>query len=202
MKVLLIGGTGVIGSAISSLLKQEHEVITVGRTNGDYQVDIMDSQTIEDLFKKVGPVDGIISTIGGAVMGPFQMQKEEDVTLAINSKLKAQIDIIRLGVHTVKDNGFIISTSGASGDILMPNSSLLTAANAGVEAYIRSLSVEPLRGIRINAVSPSVVKESIELLKLDFPGGVSAADTAKVYKMVMESDQTGRIAKVHEYLRK
>lgn len=202
MKILLIGGTGIIGSAIATLLKEDHEVITVGRTNGDYQVDIMNSQSLEELFRKVGPVDGIITTFGGAIMEPYYEQKDEDVALAINSKLKAQIDVIRLGVHSVKDNGFIIATSGASGELLMPNSSLLTTANAGIEGYVKSTAVEPLRGIRINAVSPSVVKESIELLKLNFPGGISAADTAKVYKMVMESDQNGKIAKVHEYLRK
>lgn len=202
MKILLIGGTGIIGSAIASNLKEEHEVITVGRSNGDYQADIMNSQSLEELFKKIGPVDGIVSTFGGAVMGPFHEQKEEDVNLALNSKLKGQIDVMRLGIHSVNDNGFIIVTSGASGDLLMPNSSLMTASNAGVEGYVKSTGVEPFRGIRINVVSPSIVKETMDLLKLDFPGGVSAADTARVYRMVMESDQTGTIAKVHEYLRK
>lgn len=202
MKVLLIGGTGIIGSAIASLLKEEHEVITVGKANGDYQVDIMDSKAIENLFKEVGQVDGIITTFGGAVMGPYYEQGEEDVSNAINSKLKGQIDVIRLGVHSVKDNGFIISTSGNSGDIMMPNTSLITATNAAIEGYVKSTALEPLRGIRINVVSPSMVKESMELYNLNIPGGVSAADTAKIYKEVMESDQSGKVAKVSEYLSK
>jgi len=201
MKILVVGGTGIIGTAITSLLKEEHDVITVGRSNGDYQVDIGDRSSVKKLLEDVGQVDGIISTCGIAGFGPFQSQTDEDVEIAINTKLMGQMDLIRLGVHAVKENGFILVTTGAASYDYLPGASLITMANTGLEGYVRAINIEPHNGVRINAVSPSIVKETMELMDFEIPGAVSAADTASVYKMVMESDESGIVAKVHEYLK-
>ena len=40
MKVMVVGATGMIGRAVVEKLAARHEVIKVGRTGGDYRVDI------------------------------------------------------------------------------------------------------------------------------------------------------------------
>lgn len=202
MKILVVGGTGIIGSAIVSQLKESHEVIAVGRSNGDYQVDIESKDSIEQLLKSVGPVDGIISTTGGAGMGPFHTHSDEAIAFSINSKLKGQMDLIRLGVHHVKDNGFIIVTSGSATHEFMPGASLVTMTNAGIEGYVRAINVEQYKGIRINAVSPSLVEESAKLYNFDIEHTIPAADTASVYKMLIESDESGIVVDVRGHLNK
>lgn len=200
MKILVIGGTGTLGSAVVSMLREDHEVISVGRTSGDYQVDIENKASLEKLFKEIGEVDGIISTCGDGRMAPFQVQSDEDMDLAINSKLRGQIDIIRLGVHSVKENGFILITTGTASNNYMPGASSITMANNGLEGYIRAINIEQFNGVRVNAVSPYFIKETVETLKFDIPNAIPAADTAKVYKMVIESDASGIVADVAEYL--
>ena len=40
MKIVIIGASGTVGRAVAEELGRRHEVIRVGRTQGDYQVDI------------------------------------------------------------------------------------------------------------------------------------------------------------------
>lgn len=201
MKIVVIGGTGTIGSAVVNQLKDDHEVITVGYSKGDYQVNIEDKASIEKLLSDIGEVDGIISTCGDGKLAPFHLQSDEDFELALNSKLKGQIDIIRLGVHTVKENGFILITTGTASKDYMPGASSITMANLALEGYVKAINVEPYKGIRINAVSPYYVKETCEMFNFEVPNAISAADTASVYKKVLESDVSGTIADVTAYLK-
>ena len=57
MKILLIGASGTIGSAIAEELAPRHEIVCIGRTSGEAQVDISDSGSIRKLFERVGNFD-------------------------------------------------------------------------------------------------------------------------------------------------
>ena len=57
MKILLIGATGTIGSAIDRELSPRHEIVRIGRSSGDFQVDISNSASIRQLFEKTGRFD-------------------------------------------------------------------------------------------------------------------------------------------------
>jgi nucleoside-diphosphate-sugar epimerase len=52
MKIIVIGASGTIGRAVSEELSQSHDVIRVGRTQGDYQVDITSQQSVEACLRK------------------------------------------------------------------------------------------------------------------------------------------------------
>jgi len=201
MKILVIGGTGTIGSAVVELLKKEHDVIVVGHSKGDYTVDIECKPSLQKLFAEVGEIDGIISTTGGGHLGHFLEQTDEHIDVAINSKLKGQLDIVRTGFNSIKENGFIILTTGSAAHSFMPGSSSISMATAGLNAYVRAIDTEGKNGVRINAVSPAFVKETAEMMHLDIPNAISAADTARVYKMVIDSNDSGVIAEVVEYLK-
>ncbi len=201
MKIIVVGGTGTIGTEVVSLLKKDHELIVVGKTSGDYQIDIEDKTSIENLFKEVGKIDGIISMSGDAMLGSFLSQSDEDIDLAINSKLKGQMNLIRVGIPSVNENGFIIITTGTASHTPMPGASSIAMALAGLEGYVRAINNEKFNGIKINTVSPGFVKETAKMMNLDIPNTISAADTATVYKMVMESEESGISADVAKYLK-
>lgn len=196
MKILVVGGTGIIGKAVVSLLGKEHELISVGKRSGDYQVDIEDKASITKMFEDFKNVDGVIATTGMAAIGPFQHQTDEDLSVAVNNKLMGQVNLIRVGIHHINKNGFIIVTSGSATHTPMPGMSSITMAGAGLEGYVRAINVENESEIRVSVVSPALVKETMELMNIELPGAVSAADTAKVYRTVMESRESGIIAHV------
>ena len=105
-------------------------------------MDIHNKASIEEAFKKAGTLDGIISACGSAPMGLFHEHTDADIDMAMNSKLKGQINLIRTGIHTVNENGFIIITTGAAGQLPMPGASSITMANCGLEGYVRAVNLE------------------------------------------------------------
>src|ERR1700722_13922646 len=70
-RILIVGATGTVGRALVDQIAGRHEIIPVGRTRGDYQVDITDSASIRALFDRVGKVDAIVSVTGDLHFGPL-----------------------------------------------------------------------------------------------------------------------------------
>lgn len=81
MKIIVIGASGTIGRAVSEELSQRHEVIRVGRTRGDYQVDITSQESVEALFAQTGEVDAIVSTTGNLHFGPLSTMTDSQFNL-------------------------------------------------------------------------------------------------------------------------
>ena len=84
------------------------------------------------------------------------------------------------------------------GQAPIPGSTVISLANGALEGFIRAASLE-LEGLRINAVSPIFVKETMEVMGMDSSAGVSAADLAKIYQTVLEGDFHGRILGVRSF---
>ncbi|VEB02414.1 short chain dehydrogenase [Klebsiella pneumoniae] len=91
MKIIVIGASGTIGRAVSEELSQRHEVIRVGRTRGDYQVDITSQESVEALFAQTGEVDAIVSTTGNLHFGPLSTMTDSQFNLGLQDKLLGQI---------------------------------------------------------------------------------------------------------------
>ena len=84
MKIILIGDSGTIGQAVERELAERHEVIRVGRTSGDYQVDIRDAASIRQLFEKTGRFDALVSATGSVHFGALAEKQAEQVARGPN----------------------------------------------------------------------------------------------------------------------
>lgn len=49
MKIVVIGATGTIGRRVVEKLQSQHEVVSVGSSSGDYQVDITSVESIKKM---------------------------------------------------------------------------------------------------------------------------------------------------------
>lgn len=58
--MIVIGATGTLGKAVCAALAEKHEVVAVGKSGGDLQVDITSEQSIATLFEKVGAFDALV----------------------------------------------------------------------------------------------------------------------------------------------
>ncbi len=198
MRVLVIGATGTIGKAVVELLEKDHDVIKVGSRSGDYTVDLSSGESIQSLFDQVGKVDAVISTTGLANFGKFDELKDEDYALALNNKLMGQVNLIRIGKNFLNDGGSITLTSGLLAKEPIPESTVVSMANGGLESFVRAASLE-LQGMRVNAVSPVFVKETLEKMGMDSSTGMPAADVAKAYKAAIEGDFHGETLDVRKF---
>jgi len=198
MKILVIGGTGTLGKAVIQEFGADHEILTAGKTRGDFQVDITDENSVKALFHSTGKVDAIISTTGSLHFGPLAEMTAEQFNTGLQDKLLGQVRIALIGQSFVNEGGSITLTSGIVADEPIRQGANATTVNAAVEGFVRAASVELSRGIRINAVSPTVVEESLAGYGPFFPGfeAAPAARVAKAYRRSVEGVQNGRIYKV------
>ena len=91
MKIVIIGASGTVGRAVTEELSRRHEVISVGRTQGDHQVDITSQASVQALFEKIGPVDAIVSASGGVHFGPLATMTDGEFNQGLQDKLLGQV---------------------------------------------------------------------------------------------------------------
>jgi NAD(P)-dependent dehydrogenase (short-subunit alcohol dehydrogenase family) len=75
----------------------------------------------------------------------------------------------------------------------MPGSAAISAANAGLEGFVRAAALELPRGLRINAVAPGWLRETLVAMKMDPDLGMPAAEVAQTYLRAVEGSATGQI---------
>ena len=88
MKIIVIGATGIIGSAIVKEIGDRWEVIPASLTRSVVKVDIADKTSISKMFKTTGRVDAVISAAGLAKFGPMTSLSDADFALGLNNKLR------------------------------------------------------------------------------------------------------------------
>ena len=198
MKIIIIGASGTVGRAVAQELNQRHEVIRVGRTQGDYQVDITSQQSVQNLFAKTGRVDAIVSATGNLFFGPLATMTDSDFNQGLQDKLLGQIRLALTGQHYLNDGGSITLISGIVAHEPIAQGVNATTVNAGLEGFVRAAACELPRGIRINLISPTVLTESAAAYDGFFPGfaSVPAASVAQAYRRSVEGVQSGRLYKV------
>ena len=90
---------------MSAELKARHEVIEVGATRGQYQVDSTDPASVERLFREIGKVDGVVTAIGKVHFGPLPQMTSEQFWVGLRDKLMGQINVVLAGQNYVNDGG-------------------------------------------------------------------------------------------------
>lgn len=197
-KILVIGASGVIGSAVVNQLQQRHEVIQVGKSSGQYQADITDIASVRALLQKVGKVDGIVLTAGKLHFGPLQEMTPELFAVGLQDKLMGQVNVVLAAQDYLNDGGSFTLTSGIVGNEPILYGANATTVNAAIEGFARAAAIELKRGLRINVVNPSVLQESLEAYGPYFYGfeAVPAQKVALAYSRSVEGAQTGQVYKV------
>lgn len=195
MKIIVVGGTGLIGKAVVKELSDRHEVISVGHTQGDAQVDITDNQSIENLFKKIGHFDALISTTGTVVFAELEQLTDVQFRVGLNDKLMGQVNLVTIGSRYIKDKGSFTLTSGILSRDPIRYGVSASMVNGALESFVKAAAIELPRNIRINCVSPTVIQEAMGEYGAYFRGyePVSAAQAALAYSKSAEGLQTGQI---------
>ena len=170
MKILVVGGTGTIGKRIVEHFIVGNEVIIAGRSSNDYKIDIADSKSIKKLFEKIGKVDAIICAAGEAKWAPFEDLTETDFHIGLRSKLMGQVNLVRIGRKYLTKEGSITLTTGILADDPVAKTASAAMVNGGIHSFVKAVSLELKRGIRINVVSSGVVMDAYAKYESYFPG--------------------------------
>lgn len=184
----MIGATGTIGGAVADALEEGgHEVLRASR-QGDRRVDLSDPASVAALFSSVDDVDGVVCCAASAPLTPLT---DGAFASSLQGKLFGQLEVTRQAVDSLRERGSITLTSGAIAPAT-PGSAGGALVNAGIEAFVSAAVVEMPRGLRLNAVSPGWVRESLAKLGLDPSDGTPVADVARAYVRAVEGTMQGQ----------
>lgn len=199
MKIVIVGASGTIGSAVSDLLAKDHQVIRVSHSQGDARVDMRDPASIRGLFAKLGQFDALVVASGSAAFNALTEMTDEEWQLGIQSKLMGQINLTRAAIPHLNDKGSITLISGILSEEPINWGASVTTINGAVEHFVKAAACELPRGLRINVVSPTVLAESMDKYASFFPGfvPVPAARVAQAYQKSVLGVQTGQVFRVN-----
>ena len=184
MKIILIGATGTIGSAVKSLFEAKgHDVLPASRS-GRIHVDMQDVSSIQHMFAEHGPVDMVVSAAGDAPFGDLKDLGDEQWDKALKSKLMGQINLVRYGRANTR-NGFIL-TGGMLAYSPWPKTSAIAMVNAAIEGFVKGAAADFRHEKRVAVVHPPLLAMGLDSTK--FP---DAHKVAEVYLDALNSEQSG-----------
>ncbi|HMW87737.1 MAG TPA: short chain dehydrogenase [Nitrospira sp.] len=192
MRVIVIGGTGTIGSAVVKRLSTRHEVVVVGHKKGAFQVDLASPDSITSLFKAIGTCDAVVSTAGIAKFASLDDLTYDDYFIGLKNKLMGQANLVRIGRPFVTDHGSFTLTSGVLSQNPMKGSASISMVNAGLEGFVRAAAIDLPRGLRVNVVSPPWVTETLIARSMDPSIGIPADQVAQAYVASVEGTMSGQ----------
>jgi NAD(P)-dependent dehydrogenase (short-subunit alcohol dehydrogenase family) len=199
MRVVVVGATGTIGRAVADALSVTHDVVRVGHSGGEVRMSIESPESIESVLRSLKPFDAVVSAAGAAVFKPLLRLTDADFQHSLGNKLMGQINLVRIGLRHISDNGSFTLTSGALAHEPAAGGSAIGLVNGGLEGFSRSAALDMPRGVRINVVSPPWVSETLEAMGQDGAGGLPAVVVARAYVEAVESAHNGKVLDARLY---
>lgn len=177
---VVIGGTGVLGGALSDGLAQAGALVVVaGRSKerGEERVaqieslggqaafaavDVGSRQSLEQLrdgvVKNHGQVDILVNCAGVNSATPFEKIEEADWQLVLDTNLKATFEACQLfapQMASQKDGGSILNIGSVTSHLPLSRVFAYSASKAAVVNLTKNIAREyATKGVRVNALCP------------------------------------------------
>src|ERR1700681_1542233 len=161
MKIVLIGANGKIGELVQTAMADAGlEIVKVGRKSGDFQVDIENRESIRQLYQVVGSFDAVAVAAGEVVFAPLSQLTAEKWQFSLGSKLMGQISLVQEAIPFINEMGSFTLVSGILNDDPIFAGVAASTVSGALEAFVWVPAIALPQGLRINVVSPTMLKES------------------------------------------
>lgn len=169
-RVLVIGGSSGIGLATAQLASELGAAVTIASRSADkvsaaarmigpsasgQTLDLTNDTAVEAFFASAAAFDHVIVTGSQVSIAAVRDLPLETAYTAVNSKFWGFYRVARAA--KISPGGSLSVVSGFLASRPAAGRALMGAINAGLEALVRGLALE-LKPIRVNAVSPAVVR--------------------------------------------
>src|SRR5271170_5690279 len=166
-----VGANGKIGELVQTAMAGAgHEIVKVGRKSGDFQVDIESRESIRQLYQVVSSFDAVAVAAGEVVFAPLSQFTAENWQFSLGSKLLGQISLVQEAIPFINERGSFTLVSGVINEEPIFAGVAAAAVSGALEGFARAAAVELPKGLRINVVSPTILKESEAQFGPFFPG--------------------------------
>jgi NAD(P)-dependent dehydrogenase (short-subunit alcohol dehydrogenase family) len=199
MRILVVGASGTIGRSLCPELERRHEVVAAGRSGRDAVVDIRSAESIDHMYRTAGPVDALVCVAESGALDNFAELTEASLLENMRGKFFGQINLVLIGKQYVSSGGSFTLTTGIFADEAWPGVTGGAVISGGLHGFVLSAAIELERGLRINAVSPTMVADSMKDYGHLFPGmePVSTDRLIAAYVRCIEGRRTGQIVRAY-----
>jgi NAD(P)-dependent dehydrogenase (short-subunit alcohol dehydrogenase family) len=129
----------------------------------------------------------------------FKEMQESDFNEGIQNKLVGQINVVRTALPILVQHGAIVFTSGILSEQPLLKTVCAAAANGAINACALALATELQGRARVNAVSPSMVADSVNVHGRSYDGLelTSMEDLVKAYRFCLSSLVNGKVIRLY-----
>src|ERR1700684_3480301 len=161
MKIVLIGANGKIGELVQKALAGAgHEIVKAGRKSRNFQVKIENRESIRKLYQAVGSFDAVAIAAGEVAFAPLSELTAEKWQFSLGSKLLGQISLVQEAIPFINERGSFTLVSGILNDDPIFAGVAGATVSGALGAFVRVAVSVLSSGLRINVVSPTMLKES------------------------------------------
>ena len=170
MNILVINGSGSIGSAIVKELKDDgcNVIFTSNHHESNNADGIIHwtyegAQSVEKLFQTIKKdyynLGSVVNCLGSIFLKPAHLTSEENFDHTLNINLRSSFFILQQSIPLMRKNGgnILFFSSGAA-QIGLVNHEAIAAAKSGLEGLVRSAAATYSKyNIRVNALALGLV---------------------------------------------
>jgi NAD(P)-dependent dehydrogenase (short-subunit alcohol dehydrogenase family) len=203
LRILVVGASGELGRAVVAELSPRHDILTAGSKSGEVRIDISDPASIEAGLRAAGPLDAVCCAAGAVNFQPLSAIRPATIAqsaygLGLVNKLMGQVNLALCARDHLRDGGSITLIAGVLSEVPIAAGSSASMVNGAVESFAMAAAIEMPRGLRINAVSPTVFEESMPSFAPFFRGHdpVPVARAARAFSRSVEGLETGKTYRV------
>ncbi|MHA2047136.1 MAG: SDR family NAD(P)-dependent oxidoreductase [Candidatus Thorarchaeota archaeon] len=197
MKILIIGGTGGVGTKLVPMLSEEYEVESVGSK----VFNLNDSSQMTSYLEESNP-DVIINAAGISSDGFLHKISYDDMVKQVSVNAIGAANLLKAAVPIMRENnkGNIIFLSSVLSREIVMGAGIYSATKAFIETLVRVSAMENARkNIRINGLrlgymdagmKDTISSDMLERIKISIPlGNFGAIDNiALAIKFLVEAD--------------
>jgi NAD(P)-dependent dehydrogenase (short-subunit alcohol dehydrogenase family) len=175
-RVVILGGSSGIGLAVAEQASSQGADVVVVSSNPDrvqkavqslggraqgQAADLSDEGAIAALFQKLGPIDHLVYTAADSLqLNELAATDLTQARRAFELRYWSALAAVKYATPHIRKGGSIVLTTGIAGR--RPHKGWVVVASVAgtIESLTRALAVE-LAPIRVNAVSPGVVRTNL-----------------------------------------
>ena len=174
MNILIVNGSGAIGSSVIKGLNNESVNLIITSSTGEdvhgnktVQWKYSGSDSVESLFESIknehNQLDSVVNCLGSIFLKPAHLTSEQDFDDVLDINLKSSFLIMKNSVPMMrKSGGNLLFFSSAASSIGMANHEAISAAKGGIEAMVRSAAATYAKNnIKVNAIAPGLVDSNL-----------------------------------------
>ena len=187
---VVVGGASGIGAATARALAADRCRVTIADRNGQdaatlaaelgpphtgAEVDVVDEAGVAALLDRVlareGGLDVVVNCAGVSTIGLITDLAVEEFRRVVDVNLTGGFIVLKQAGVRIRDDGVIVTLASLNARQPGAGLSAYCAAKAGLAMLVQVAALElGERGVRVNAVSPGLVRTPLTAPALEIPG--------------------------------